>query len=167
MCYCYQRITMVFIVLLAAAANVGTNIAAAAHPPRPQNKMVHSDNVLLSRRCRKVLGWGAYSLRHPEAPPRAWVAGLCLIVAEVNHKMLQWAALLRTPVMTKMGNTIGGLVVGTVIFSGKSSGTGCPYAGHLVVMVSQGGEQGGPTYRLGGARQKLPPKVVILYYYCT
>jgi hypothetical protein len=57
----YQRITLILIVLLAVAVNAAINIVPTPHLPQRQTKTMHSGDVILLRRCQKVLGGGENS----------------------------------------------------------------------------------------------------------
>ncbi len=82
----YQCIALILIVLLAVAVNAATNIVPAPHLPRCQTKTMHLGNVILLRRCQKVLGGGANSppmkpsLRHQNSR-QTW----CYVVRTQNH----------------------------------------------------------------------------------
>jgi hypothetical protein len=84
----YQHIALILIVLLAIAVNAATNIVPAPHPPRRQTKTMHSGNVILPRRCQKVLGVGANSPSmqpslHRQNSRQTW----CYVVRTQHHQL--------------------------------------------------------------------------------
>ncbi len=73
------------IILLATAVNAATNIAPAPHLLGRQTKTMHSGNVILPRRHRKVLGGGANS---PPQQPSLHHQNSCQIwcyVVRIQH----------------------------------------------------------------------------------
>jgi hypothetical protein len=82
-----QCITLILIVLLAVAVNAATNIVPVLHPPRRQTKMMHSGDVILPWRRRKVLGGGANSppmqpSLHCQNSRQTW----CYVVRTQHHQ---------------------------------------------------------------------------------
>jgi hypothetical protein len=83
----YQRIALILIVLFAVAVNAATNIVPAPHPPQRQTKMMHSGNVILPRRCQKVLRGGANSpLMQPSLCCQNSRQTWCYVVRTQHHQ---------------------------------------------------------------------------------
>jgi hypothetical protein len=83
----YQRITLILIILLAAAMNAATNIVPAPHPPQHQTEMMHLGDIILPRWRQKVLGGGVNgppmqpSLRRQNSRQT-----LCYVVRTQHHQ---------------------------------------------------------------------------------
>ncbi len=83
----YQLITLILLVLLAVAVNAATNIVPAPHPPQRQTKTMHLGDVILPRRCQKVLGGGANSpLMQPSSRHQNSHQTWCYAVRTQHHQ---------------------------------------------------------------------------------
>jgi hypothetical protein len=83
----YQRITLIFIILLAVAVNAATNIVPVPHLPQRQTKTMHLGNVILLRQHQKVLGGGANSpLMQPSLHCQNSRQTWCYVVRTQHHQ---------------------------------------------------------------------------------